>query len=117
MERWQASAQQVTAQRAAEEREQQGRDAEELLPEEVWKELLDPTLRREHAIVAWRVLHGSLMPGQLETLTHAFLTCPAVAPVWDSGAATALQPQMVAQRVAEEVVLTLSSAVKRDWHR
>ncbi|KAJ9516746.1 hypothetical protein QJQ45_027158, partial [Haematococcus lacustris] len=272
-ERWQASAQQVTAQRAAEEREQQGRDAEELLPEEVqgsqaprwrdtsarapprpspeqraaeraerqleaqqgprrtgrqpatlqvppdgtvdelaaaarpgqsclqvWKELMDPTLRREHAIVAWRVLHGSLMvgalwghilkgaaapgssdcrlcqPGQLETLTHAFLTCPAVAPVWEwvldvyghltgtrppsgdallllsgrptrseappfqppdsllwlrlrvaylgtvwrlrsSGAATALQPQMVAQRVAEEVVLTLSSAVKRDWHR
>ncbi|KAJ9510602.1 hypothetical protein QJQ45_027471 [Haematococcus lacustris] len=40
--------------------------------------------------------------------------------VWrlrSSGAATALQPQMVAQRVAEEVVLTLSSAVKRDWHR
>ncbi|KAJ9524786.1 hypothetical protein QJQ45_024418 [Haematococcus lacustris] len=40
--------------------------------------------------------------------------------VWrlrSSGAATTLQPQMVAQRVAEEVVLTLSSAVKRDWHR
>ncbi|GFH13685.1 uncharacterized protein HaLaN_09619, partial [Haematococcus lacustris] len=34
-----------------------------------------------------------------------------------TGAATALQPQFVAQRVAEEVVLTLSSAVKRDWHR
>ncbi|KAJ9515866.1 hypothetical protein QJQ45_008748 [Haematococcus lacustris] len=70
----------------------------------VWKELLDPTLRQEHVIVAWRVLHASLMvgalwghilkgtaalgsstcrfcqPGHLETLTHAFLTCPAVVP-------------------------------------
>ncbi|KAJ9524507.1 hypothetical protein QJQ45_019534 [Haematococcus lacustris] len=73
----------------------------------VWKELLDPTLRREHVIVAWRVLHASLMvgalwghilkgtaapgssacrfcqPGPLETLTHAFTTCPAVAPAWE----------------------------------
>ncbi|KAJ9520734.1 hypothetical protein QJQ45_007590 [Haematococcus lacustris] len=74
---------------------------------EVWQELLDPTLRREHVIVAWRVLHGSLMVGAmwghilkeaaapassacrlcqlgpLETLTHAFLTCPSVAPAWE----------------------------------
>ncbi|KAJ9515864.1 hypothetical protein QJQ45_008752 [Haematococcus lacustris] len=73
----------------------------------VWKELLDPTLRQEHVIVAWRVLHASLMvgalwghilkgaaapgsfacrfcqPGHLETLTHAFLTCPAVVPAWE----------------------------------
>ncbi|KAJ9524855.1 hypothetical protein QJQ45_003021 [Haematococcus lacustris] len=166
----------------------------------VWKELLDPTLRREHVIVAWRVLHASLMvgalwghilkgtaapgssacrfcqPGHLETLTHAFLTCPAVVPAWEwvldvygrltgtrppssdamlllsgrptcgeappfqppdsllwlrlrvaylgavwrlrsSGAATALQPQQVARRVVEEVISTLTTAVKRDWHR
>ncbi|MGQ3157451.1 hypothetical protein, partial [Neoaquamicrobium sediminum] len=31
----------------------------------VWKELLDPTLRREHVIVAWRVLHANLMVGAL----------------------------------------------------
>ncbi|KAJ9514957.1 hypothetical protein QJQ45_002760 [Haematococcus lacustris] len=73
----------------------------------VWKELLNPILRRGHVIVAWRVLHTSLMvgalwghilkgaaapgssacrfcqPGHLETLTHAFLTCPAVVPAWE----------------------------------
>ncbi|KAJ9519337.1 hypothetical protein QJQ45_023134 [Haematococcus lacustris] len=157
--KWEASAQQVAGQRAAGEREQQGRDVEERLSEEVqgsqpprwldtsvrahprpspqerateqaerqleaqqrrggrrpaaqpcakvWKELLDPTLRREHVIVAWRVPHASLMvgalwghilkgtaapgssacrfrqPGHLETLTHAFLTCPAVVPAWE----------------------------------
>ncbi|KAJ9524856.1 hypothetical protein QJQ45_003007 [Haematococcus lacustris] len=269
--KWEASVQQVAGQGAAGEREQQGRDVEERLPEEVqgsqpprwldtsarahqrpspqmraaqqaerqleaqqrrggrqpvaqpapradtadqlavgvqagqpcakvWKELLDPTLRREHVIVAWRVLHASLMvgalwghilkgtaapgssacrfcqPGHLETLTHAFLTCPAVVPAWEwvldvygrltgtrppsgdvmlllsgrptrgeappfqppdsllwlrlrvaymgavwrlrsSGAATALQPQQVARRVVEEVISTLTTAVKRDWHR
>ncbi|KAJ9512027.1 hypothetical protein QJQ45_004586 [Haematococcus lacustris] len=112
--KWEASAQQVAGQVAAGEREQQGRDVEERLPEEagqpcaqVWKKLLDPILRREHVIVAWRVLHASLMvgalwghilkgtaatgssacrfcqPGHLETLTHAFLTCPAVVPAWE----------------------------------
>ncbi|KAJ9515010.1 hypothetical protein QJQ45_016988 [Haematococcus lacustris] len=176
--KWEASAQQVAGQGAAGEREQQGRDVEERLPEEVqgsqpprwldtsvrahprpspqdraaeeaerqleaqqwrggrqpvaqpapradtvdqlavgvqagqpcakvWKELLNPILRREHVIVAWRVLHTSLMvgalwghilkgaaapgssacrfcqPGHLETLTHAFLTCPAVVPAWE----------------------------------
>ncbi|KAJ9534648.1 hypothetical protein QJQ45_002935 [Haematococcus lacustris] len=149
--KWEASAQQVAGKVAAGEREQQGRDVEERLPEEdraaeqaerqleaqqrrggrqpapradtvdqlavgvqagqpcakVWKELLDPTLRREHVIVAWRLLHASLMvgalwghilkgaaapgssacrfcqPGHLETLTHAFLTCPAVVPAWE----------------------------------
>ncbi|KAJ9516246.1 hypothetical protein QJQ45_001132 [Haematococcus lacustris] len=269
--KWEASVQQVAGQGAAGEREQQGRDVEERLPEEVqgsqpprwldtsarahqrpspqmraaqqaerqleaqqrrggrqpvaqpapradtadqlavgvqagqpcakvWKELLDPTLRREHVIVAWRVLHASLMvgalwghilkgaaapgssacrfcqPGHLETLTHAFLTCPAVVPAWEwvldvygrltgtrppsgdamlllsgrptrgeappfqppdsllwlrlrvaymgavwrlrsSGAATAPQPQQVARRVVEEVISTLTTAVKRDWHR
>ncbi|KAJ9534112.1 hypothetical protein QJQ45_002108 [Haematococcus lacustris] len=239
--KWEASVQQVAGQGAAGEREQQGRDVEERLPEEVqgsqpprwldtsarghqrpspqmraaqqaerqlevqqrrggrhpfaqpapwadtvdqlavgvqagqpcakvWKELLDPTLRREHVIVAWRVLHASLMvgalwghilkgtaapgssacrfcqPGHLETLTHAFLTCPAVVPAWEwvldvygrltgtrppsgdamlllmwrlrsSGATTALQPQQVARRVVEEVISTLTTAVKRDWHR
>ncbi|KAJ9527458.1 hypothetical protein QJQ45_025730 [Haematococcus lacustris] len=269
--KWEASVQQVAGQGAAGEREQQGREVEERLPEEVqgsqpprwldtsarahqrpspqmraaqqaerqleahqrrggrqpvaqpapradtadqlavgvqagqpcakvWKELLDPTLRREHVIVAWRVLHASLMvgalwghilkgtaapgssacrfcqPGHLETLTHAFLTCPAVVPAWEwvldvygrltgtrppsgdamlllsgrptrgeappfqppdsllwlrlrvaylgavwrlrsSGAATALQPQQVARRVVEEVISTLTTAVKRDWHR
>ncbi|KAJ9511114.1 hypothetical protein QJQ45_013190 [Haematococcus lacustris] len=134
--KWEASVQQVADQGAAGEREQQGRDVEERLPEEVqgsqpprwldtsarahqrpspqmraaqqaerqleaqqrrggrqpvaqpapradtadqlavgvqagrpcakvWKELLDPTLRREHVIVAWRVLHASLMVGAL----------------------------------------------------
>ncbi|KAJ9504553.1 hypothetical protein QJQ45_020180 [Haematococcus lacustris] len=114
-------------------------------------------------------------PGHLETLTHAFLTCPAVVPAWEwvldvygrltgtrppsgdamlllsgrptrgedppfqppdsllwlrlrvaylgavwrlrsLGAATALQPQQVARRVVEEVS-TLTTAIKRDWHR
>ncbi|KAJ9512034.1 hypothetical protein QJQ45_004612 [Haematococcus lacustris] len=32
---------------------------------QVWKKLLDPTLRREHVIVAWRVLHACLMVGDL----------------------------------------------------
>ncbi|KAJ9513891.1 hypothetical protein QJQ45_020968, partial [Haematococcus lacustris] len=125
--KWEASAQQVACQGAAGEREQQGRDVEERLPEEadtvdqlavglqagqpcakVWKELLDPTLRREHVIVAKRVHHASLMvgamwghilkgaaapgssacrfcqPAHLETLTHAFLTCPAVVPAWEA---------------------------------
>ncbi|KAL6759363.1 hypothetical protein V8C86DRAFT_2574350, partial [Haematococcus lacustris] len=128
--KWEASVQQVADQGAAGEREQQGRDVEERLPEEmraaqqaerqleaqqrrrppcveVWKELLDPTLRREHVIVARRVRHASIMvgalwghilkgtaapgssvcrfcqPGHLETLTHAFLTCPAVVPAWE----------------------------------
>ncbi|KAJ9513381.1 hypothetical protein QJQ45_001425 [Haematococcus lacustris] len=70
--KWEASAQQVAGQGAAGEREQQGRDVEERLPEEagqpcakVWKELLDPTLRREHVIVAWRVFQASLMVGAL----------------------------------------------------
>ncbi|KAJ9529876.1 hypothetical protein QJQ45_022318 [Haematococcus lacustris] len=115
-------------------------------------------------------------PGHLEILTHAFLTCTAVAPAWEwvldvyghltgtrppsgnamlllnrrptrgeappflpldsllwlrlrvaymgavwrllsSGAATALQPHQVARRVVEEVISTLTTAVKRDWHR
>ncbi|MGQ2964162.1 MAG: hypothetical protein ACT6RN_27995, partial [Agrobacterium sp.] len=40
--------------------------------------------------------------------------------VWrlrSSGAASALQPQQVARRVVEEVISTLTTAVKRDWHR
>ncbi|KAJ9506749.1 hypothetical protein QJQ45_013613 [Haematococcus lacustris] len=40
--------------------------------------------------------------------------------VWllrSSGAATTLQPQQVARRVVEEVISTLTTAVKRDWHR
>ncbi|KAJ9517145.1 hypothetical protein QJQ45_009101 [Haematococcus lacustris] len=112
----------------------------------------------------------------LETLTHAFLLCPAVVPAWEwmldvygrltgtrppsgdamlllsgrptrgepppfqphdsllwlrlraaylgavwrlrsSGAATTLQPQQVAMQVVEEVISTLTTAVKRDWHR
>ncbi|KAJ9534115.1 hypothetical protein QJQ45_002113 [Haematococcus lacustris] len=105
--KWEASVQQVADQGAAGEREQQGEDVEERLPEEVWKELLDPTLRREHVIVARRVRHASIMvgalwghilkgtaapgssvcrfyqPGHLETLTHAFLTCPAVVLAWE----------------------------------
>lgn len=71
-----------------------------------WADLSDSTLTREHAAVAWRVLHGGLMVGgqcalvdqrtrsaccsacvatgeehMLETLTHAFVTCPVVQPV------------------------------------
>ncbi|KAJ9518198.1 hypothetical protein QJQ45_010168 [Haematococcus lacustris] len=167
---------------------------------EVWQELLDPTLRREHVVVAWRILHGSLMvgamwghvlgeaagpssftcrlcqAGPLETLSHAFLTCPYVAPAWEwvldvygsltgtrppsgdalllltgrptrgeapsftppdpllwrrlrvaylgtvwrlrtIGPASALQPEAIARRVVQEVILTLSAAVKRDWFR
>ncbi|KAJ9525446.1 hypothetical protein QJQ45_003152 [Haematococcus lacustris] len=229
--KWEASVQQVAGQGAAGEREQQGRDVEERLPEEVqgsqpprwldtsarahqrpspqmraaqqaerqleaqqrrggrqpvaqpapradtvdhlavgvqagqpcakvWKELLDPTLRREHVIVAWRVLHASLMVGAFREwvldvygrLTgtrppsgDAMLllcgrpTCGEAPPfqphdsllwlrlrvaylgaVWrlrSSRAATALQPQQVARRVVEEVISTLTTAVKRDWHR
>ncbi|KAJ9527530.1 hypothetical protein QJQ45_025738, partial [Haematococcus lacustris] len=250
--KWEASVQQVAGQGAAGEREQQGRDVEERLPEEVqgsqpprWLDTsarahqrpspqmraaqqaerqLEAQQRRvgrqpvaqpapradtvdQLAVgvqagqpCAKRVLHASLMvgalwghilkgaaapgssacricqPGHLETLTHAFLTCPAVVPAWEwvldvygrltgtcppsgnamlllsgrptcgeappfqppdsllwlrlrvaylgavwrlrsSGAATALQPQQVARRVMEEVISTLTTAVKRDWHR
>ncbi|KAJ9518629.1 hypothetical protein QJQ45_018689 [Haematococcus lacustris] len=258
-QRWLDSATLLAAQRAAGEWEQQGKDVEELLPEElravqrakrqldaqlrpgrggrhssnrragalpaaghgaldgmvdelarsaqagqpfleVWQELLDPTLPREHVIVAWRVLHGSLMVGAmwghilkeaaapassacrlcqlgpLETLTHAVLTCPSVTPAWvwvldvygrltgtrppsgdallllsgrpthsedgpfhppdahlwlrlrvaylgqvwrirSLGPAAALQPQSLAHRVAQGVIFTLSSAVRRDLYR
>ncbi|KAL6759362.1 hypothetical protein V8C86DRAFT_3133331 [Haematococcus lacustris] len=223
--KWEASVQQVADQGAAGEREQQGRDVEERLPEEVqgsqpprwlattarahqrpspqmraaqqaerqleahqrrrppcvevWKELLDPTLRREHVIVARRVRHASIMvgalwghilkgtaapgssvcrfcqPGHLETLTHAFLTCPAVVPAWEwvldvYGRLTGTRPPSgdamlllsgrptrgeaprfqhpdcllwlrlrvaCGEAVVEEVISTLTTAVKRDWHR
>lgn len=77
----------------------------------VWGRLLDPALQVAHRVVAWQVLHGQLMvgafkfyiaphlgtpagaccaacraagrPDQLETLTHAFMDCPAVAPALD----------------------------------
>ncbi len=77
----------------------------------VWALLADPTLQRQHVATAWRILHGALMtgalrfrlgpavldpteaccqhcaaagrPGQLDSLTHAFLDCPAVAPALD----------------------------------
>jgi hypothetical protein len=72
-----------------------------------WKVLKDPALLVEHKEVAWRILHGALpvggyrlhirqvtssagaccaacaaagRPGQLDTLSHAFLACPAVVP-------------------------------------
>ena len=74
-----------------------------------WAKLLDPTLARSHRITVWRIMHGSLMVNafrmrldhllparaaccqhppctqsrQLETLTHCFLECPAVAPAVD----------------------------------
>ncbi|KAJ9511802.1 hypothetical protein QJQ45_022678 [Haematococcus lacustris] len=213
--KWEASAQQVAGQGAPGEREQQGRDVEERLLEEmraaeqaerqleahqrrggrqpvaqpapradtvdqlavgviagqpcakVWKELLDPTLRREHVIVAWRVLHASLMVGALwghiliawewvldvyglltgtrpplgdamlllsgrptrgkappfqppDSLLWLRLRVAYMGAVWrlrSSGAATALQPQQVARRVVEEVISTLTTADKRDWHR
>jgi hypothetical protein len=72
-----------------------------------WHALTDPTMSREHVVVAWRILHGALAVGgkrawqdrrlqpqsvccqvpacsaanALETLTHAFVTCPVVQPV------------------------------------
>ena len=77
----------------------------------VWGRLLDPALQVAHRVVAWQVLHGQLMvgafkfyvaphlstpaaaccaacraagrPDQLETLTHVFMECPAVAPALD----------------------------------
>jgi exonuclease III len=78
----------------------------------VWRSLLHPTLRVQDRVVAWLVLHGCLLvralqlhcskhvdfpaaraccptcvtamaPAQLETLSHAFLDCPAVAPALD----------------------------------
>lgn len=75
-----------------------------------WLRLLqNKNVEREHRTTAWRILHGSLMcnayrlhlrpdrphseglcphpqcqqAGALETLTHAFLDCPAVAPALD----------------------------------
>ncbi|KAJ9511053.1 hypothetical protein QJQ45_002859 [Haematococcus lacustris] len=137
----------------------------------VWKELLDPTLRREHVIVAWRVLHASLMvgalwghilkgtaapgssacrfcqPGHLDTLTHAFLACPAVVPAWEwvldvygrltgtrppsgdamlllsgrptRGEAPPFQPpdSLLWLRLRVAYLSTLTTAVKRAWHR
>ena len=77
------------------------------VPCRAWRELLDDTLVRDHRTVAWRVLHGGLMVGglqchlridplgrasccpacaaqgraqELETLSHAFVDCPSVAP-------------------------------------
>jgi exonuclease III len=78
----------------------------------VWKSLLMPVLRVQDRVVAYLILHGSLLvkalqlhcshhqgfsaamaccptcvaawaPTQLETLTHAFMDCPAVAPALD----------------------------------
>ena len=69
----------------------------------VWRTLRDPTLHRPHRIVCWRILHGQLgcnaflfhtlrrgsalccnpacaAAGSVETLTHAFLECPAARP-------------------------------------
>jgi hypothetical protein len=69
--------------------------------------LTDTAMRRGHVAVAWRILHGALPVGgrramhdqhaapatvccsascckaslPLETLTHAFVECPVVAPV------------------------------------
>ena len=71
---------------------------------EVWKRLRDPTLHRPFRITCWRMLHARLgcnaflyhvrksgsplcshpacaAAGDVETLTHAFLLCPAVLPV------------------------------------
>ena len=76
---------------------------------DVWKRLNDPTLHRPHRVTCWRILHACLgcnaflcyvrggrdasattpfccSPscigrGQMETLTHAFIDCPDVAPV------------------------------------
>ena len=73
---------------------------------EVWKRLRDPTLHRPFRITCWRMLHARLgcnaflyhvrksgsplcshpacaAAGDVETLTHAFLLCPAVRPVID----------------------------------
>lgn len=78
----------------------------------VWKSLRMPVLRVQDRVVAYLILHGSLLvkamqlhcsynqgfpaamaccptcvaawaPAQLETLTHAFMDCPAVAPALD----------------------------------
>ena len=76
---------------------------------DVWKRLCDPTLHRPHRITCWRILHACLgcnaflsyarggrhasstspycsalaCAGRnaVETLTHAFIDCPEVAPV------------------------------------
>ena len=77
----------------------------------VWQRLLDPTLHRPFRLTCWRLLHGCLgckafllhirgrqtalptdgcceaadcLPlASLETLTHAFLECPAASPAID----------------------------------
>lgn len=80
----------------------------------VWRRLRDPALQRTHRVVAWRLLHGSVMVNalrmrvgvdavrpftpddaccplcaaagrgrHLETVTHAFMDCPDVAPALD----------------------------------
>lgn len=76
----------------------------------VWRRVHNSTDIAHHKTVAWRVLHGTLpvgafrlrvggtgvplamaccpgcaaagRPDELETLTHAFMTCPIVAPAW-----------------------------------
>lgn len=84
-----------------------------------WRALNHPALLEAHRVVAWKALHGALFvggyrlrcepalaaaqaccaacaaaqrPGQLETLSHVFLTCPAVQPAlqWLLGAYAAL---------------------------
>ena len=76
----------------------------------VWTALLDPGIMRVHRVVAWRILHGALLvnafhahvhgdhlplhaaycshpdchaAAAVETLTHAFMDCPQVAPAID----------------------------------
>lgn len=76
----------------------------------VWRRVWDRGATYAQHAVAWRILHGALMvgayklrvapylpveaayctccaaagrPGRLETLTHAFMECPAVAPALD----------------------------------
>ncbi|KAJ9519165.1 hypothetical protein QJQ45_007723 [Haematococcus lacustris] len=182
--KWEASAQQVAGQGAAGEREQQGKDVEERLPEEVqgsqpprWLDTSDrahqrPSPQMRAAQQAERQLeaqqrrggrqlaaqpapradtvdqlavgdqagqpcakpHGGAMlllsgrptrgedpPFQPpDSLLWLRLRVAYLGAVWrlrSSGAATALQPQQVARRVVEEIISTLTTAVKRDWHR
>ena len=75
----------------------------------VWKKLHDPTMARSHVVTCWRIMHGALpvnafrlrvngnLPAEegccghpachatstLETLTHALMECPAIAPAVD----------------------------------
>ncbi|KAJ9517363.1 hypothetical protein QJQ45_016735 [Haematococcus lacustris] len=106
----------------------------------VWKELPPPGACHRGLAGASRQPHGTRPPSSdamlllsgrptrgenppfqpPDSLLWLRLRLAYLGAVWrlrSSGATTALQLQQVARRVVEEVISTLTTAVKRDWHR